>query len=74
MKGFLNALYNAIGAEVTGYYNDAPFHGTITYTRAKYGNDISVHIESESDIYVIDGSTLYEGGNATYKNLHVYFN
>lgn len=74
MNAFMNALYNAIGAEVTGYHNDKPFHGKITYTRVKFGNDISVHVEDDNNIYVIDGSTLYEGENATYKNLHVYFN
>ena len=73
MNEFMNNLYNAIGAEVTGYHNDKPFQGTITYTRVKYGNDISVHVEDATDIYVIDGSTLYEGEDATYKNLHVYF-
>ena len=74
MNEFMNNLYNAIGVEVTGYHNDKPFHGTITYTRVKYGNDISVHVEDNTDIYVIDGSTLFEGEDATYKNLHVYFN
>jgi len=74
MNEFMNNLYNAIGAEVTGYHNDNAFHGTITYTRVKYGSDISVHVEDGNNIYVIDGTALYEGEDATYKNLHVYFN
>lgn len=73
MNAFMNSLYNAIGAEVTGYHNDKPFHGTITYTRVKYGSDISVHVEDGSDIYVIDGTDLFAGEGNVYKNLHVYF-
>ena len=73
MNEFMNNLYNAIGAEVTGYHHDIPFHGVITYTRANYGTDVSVHVEDDKNIWVIDGSTLFEGGDAVYKNLHVYF-
>lgn len=72
MNEFMNNIYGAIGTEVTGFHHDKPFHGTITYTRAKYGNDISVHVEDDNDIYVIDGSALYQGEDSTYKNLHVY--
>jgi hypothetical protein len=74
MNEFMNNLYNAIGAEVTGYHRDTAFQGTITYTRVKYGNDISVHVEDDNDIYVIDGTALFEGEGGGYKNLHVYFN
>ena len=73
MNEFMNNLYNAIGAEVTGYHRDNAFHGTITYTRVKYGNDISVHVEDGNDIYVIDGTALFEGEGGGYTNLHVYF-
>lgn len=73
MNEFMNKLYNAIGTEVTGYHHDTPFHGVITYTRAKYGTDISVHVEDDNDIYVIDGTALFEGEGGGYKNLHVYF-
>ena len=54
MNEFMNNLYNAIGAEVTGYHYDAPFQGAITYTRVKYGNDISVHVDDGENIYVIE--------------------
>jgi hypothetical protein len=74
MNEFMNKLYNAIGAEVSGYHNDVPFHGTITYTRVKYGSEISVHVEDGNNIYVIDGSDLFAGEGSVYKNLHVYFN
>lgn len=74
MNEFMNNLYGAIGSEVTGYHNDVPFHGTITYTRVKYGNDISVHVEDDFDIYVIDGTALLNGEGGGYSNLHVYFN
>ena len=73
MNEFMNNVYNAIGAEVSGYHKDIPFHGKIVYTRCKYGADISVHVEDSNDIYVIDGEALYQGEDSTYKNLHVYF-
>jgi hypothetical protein len=72
-KEFMDKIYNAIDVEVSGYHKDKPFLGKITYTRCKYGNDISVHVEDDNDIYVIDGRALYEGEDATYRNLHVYF-
>ena len=74
MNEFMNNLYNAIGAEVTGYHYDIPFQGVITHTRVKYGNDISVHVEDDKNIWIIDGSELFEGKGGAYKNLHVYFN
>ena len=73
MNEFMNNLYNAIGDEVTGYHHDVPFHGVITRTRVKYGNDISVHVEDDENIWVIDGSALFAGEGAGYTNLHVYF-
>jgi hypothetical protein len=73
MNSFMNNLYNAIGSEVSGYHNGNAFLGTITYTRAKYGTDISVHVEDDENIYVIDGTALYEGEGGGYENLHVYF-
>lgn len=75
MNSFMNNLYGAIGSEVSGYHNGSgsAFLGTITYTRAKYGTDISVHVEDGKNIYVIDGSALYEGEGGGYENLHVYF-
>ena len=42
MNEFMNALYNAVGCEVSGFYDGVPFLGTITETRVKYGNDIRV--------------------------------
>jgi len=74
MNEFMNNLYNAIGAEVTGYHHDVPFHGVITRTRAKAGTDISVHVEDAKNIWVIDGTELFEGKGTAYSNLHVYFN
>lgn len=73
MNEFMNNLYNAVGSEVSGYHHDRAFHGVITHTRAKYGNDISVHVTDETDIYVIDGTELFAGEGSAYKNLHVYF-
>lgn len=73
MNEFMNNIYGAIGSEVSGYLHDKAFQGKITYTRAKAGTDISVHVEDGSDIYVIDGSALFAGEGGGYTNLHVYF-
>jgi hypothetical protein len=73
MNEFMNNLYNAIGCEVTGYHYDVPFLGTITRTRVKYGNDISVTVEDDKNIWIIDGIELMNGEGGAYKNLHVYF-
>lgn len=72
---FMNNIYNAIGGQVSGTYNDMPFLGTIDSTRVMYGNDIQVVVEDmvTDEIYLINSSTLYEGENGVYKNLHVYF-
>lgn len=80
MNEFINALWNAQGAWVTGFHNGAGFIGRITDTRVKYGGDIAVTITvdlEESDVdyatLLVDGSTLYAGEGGAFKNLHVYF-
>jgi hypothetical protein len=73
MNEFMNALYNAVGSEVTGYHNNMPFQGTITRTRVKYGNDISVTVEDDANIWIIDGTEFLAGEGGGYTNLHVYF-
>lgn len=80
MNDFMNALWNAENAWVTGYHNGVAFVGRITDTRLKYGNDISVTVEidlEESDLdyatILIDGTTLLAGHGGVYSNLHVYF-
>ena len=73
MNNFLSTLYTSIGSEVSGRHNGVPFLGTITSTRVKYGTDIQVTVVDGTNTYLIDGSTLAEGGNASYTNLHVYF-
>ena len=69
---FMNNIYNAIGGQVSGTYNDMPFLGTIDSTRVMYGNDIEVVVEDmvTDEIYLINSTTLYEGENGVYKNLH----
>lgn len=74
MNEFMNNIYNAIGSEVTGSHNGTPFHGIITNTRVAFGNDIRVTIEENDNIYIIDGTTLFNGEDGVYTNLHVYFN
>ena len=73
MNEFMNNLYSAIGTEVSGSKNDVPFLGTITSTRVKYGSDISVAVEDDSSIWIIDGTALMNGEGGGYTNLHVYF-
>jgi hypothetical protein len=73
MNDFMNSLYNAVGSEVSGYYDGVPFLGTITETRAKYGKDIQISVVEGNKIYLIDGTELMAGDAGLYKNLHVYF-
>ena len=73
MNTFMNELYNAVGKEVSGYYNGKAFLGKIVSTRVKYGTDIGITVEDGNDIYIIDGTTMLNGGDITYSNLHVYF-
>ena len=61
---FMNNIYNAIGGQVSGTYNDMPFLGTI---------QVVVEDMVTDETYLINSSTLYEGENGVYKNLHVYF-
>ena len=70
---FMNMVYNAIGAEVTGAYRGVPFKGVIVDTRAKSGTDIQVTVEDGDEWYVMDASVFMAGESASYSNLHVYF-
>jgi hypothetical protein len=70
---FMNMVYNAIGAEVTGAYRGVPFKGVIVDTRAKSGTDIQVTVEGGDEWYVIDASVLMAGESASYSNLRVCF-
>ena len=73
MNSFMNAIWNAVGSEVSGSYKDVPFLGTITTTRAKYGTDIEVAVTVPGDLYLIDASALYEGSGGVFSNLQVFF-
>lgn len=81
MNSFMNALYNAVGATVTGRKNGVDFLAYISNVRVKYGNDLCVTLsyddESMADIGygsdLITGSHLFEGKNSVFENLHVYF-
>ena len=70
---FMNMVYNAIGAEVTGAYRGVPFKGVIVDTRAKSGTDIQVTVEGGDEWHVIDASVLMAGESASYSNLRVCF-
>jgi hypothetical protein len=73
MNEFMNALYNAVGCEVTGFYDGVPFLGTITETRVKYGTDIRVTVVEGNKTFLIDGTEILAGDAGLYKYLHVYF-
>jgi hypothetical protein len=73
MNEFMNALYNAVGCDVSGVYDGVPFLGTITETRVKYGNDIRVLVVEGDKTFLIDGSEMLAGDVGLFKNLHVYF-
>jgi len=73
MSDFFNALYSAIGSDVSGFRDGVPFLGTIIDTRVKYGTDVQVTVKDGDDIFLINGSSIAAGGDSVYKNLHVYF-
>ena len=73
MNEFMNALYNAVGCEVSGVYDGVAFLGTITETRVKYGNDIRVLVVEGDKTFMIDGTEMLAGDIGLFKNLHVYF-
>ena len=74
MNDFMNALYNAIGSEVTGFYDGLAFQGRIESVRAKAGNDLSVAVRTtDDDLLLLSGEDLYNGSGKLTANLHVYF-
>jgi hypothetical protein len=73
MNEFMNALYNAVGCEVSGIYDGVPFLGEIVLTRVKYGNDISVLVAEGDKTFLINGTEFLAGDAGLFKNLHVYF-
>jgi hypothetical protein len=73
MNIFVDALRNAVGNQVSGICDEVKFLGTITSTRDLFDTDIEVTVEDDGNVYVINGTTLYEGSNGSYSNLHVYF-
>ena len=74
MNDFMNALWNSVGAVVTGVYNKQTFYGNIENVRSKAGCDLSVTVKTEQDEYILlNGSELFNGFGTCSKNLHVYF-
>ena len=58
MNSFMNAIYNAVGSQVRGFYKNEPFVGTITTTRPMYGMDIQVGVTVPGDLKKeVDNST-----------------
>jgi len=73
MNDYMNNVYGATGSQVSGIANGVPFLGAITDTRIKFGGGIQVVVEDGTEIYIIDATTLMNGADSTYSNLHVYF-
>ena len=73
MNTFMDKLYTSIGTKVSGSHCGIPFTGTITSTRAKYGEDIGVTIQDENNIWLLNGSQLMAGEGGGYTNLKVHF-
>jgi len=74
MNSFMNALWNATGSMVTGFYNDEPFVGDIEDVRTKAGDDLSVVVKTyDGETILLSGSELFEGAGNVTSNLHVYF-
>ena len=73
MNDFMNNVYNATGSQVSGLANGVPFLGTIIDTRVKYGGGVQVVVEDADKVFVINADALMSGVDATYSNLHIYF-
>jgi hypothetical protein len=71
-KTFMEAVYGAVGTEVSGWWCGTEFLGEIISTRVKYGGEVQVTVQDGDDYYMIDGSTLLEGSDSTFYNLHIY--
>jgi len=78
-KTFMEAVYGAVGTQVSGWCRDTAFLGEIIDTRVKYGEgDVQVTVKSQvtvkdgDEYYFIDASSILEGGDSTFSNLHIY--
>jgi hypothetical protein len=74
-KTFMEAVYGAVGTQVSGWCRDTAFLGEIIDTRVKYGEgDVQVTVKNEhgDEYYFIDASSILEGGDSTFSNLHIY--
>jgi len=70
MRLFLDSLLKARGKQVTGFHNGNFFIGNIYgCVRLRNSFDMQVTVVSHDNVYTINGSTLYNGGNGTYENL-----
>lgn len=71
-KTFMEAVYGAVGTKVSGWYRDTAFLGEIIDTRVKYGGEVQVTVQDGDEAYFIDASSILEGGDSTFSNLHIY--
>ena len=79
-KTFMEAVYGAVGTQVSGWCRDTAFLGEIIDTRVKYGGEVQVTVKvlngrtvKDGDEYhFIDASSILEGGDSTFSNLHIY--
>jgi len=73
IRMYSDALLKARGKQVTGYHYGKPFMGNIFgCARIRDSSDMLVTVVSHDNVYMINSSTLYNGGCDVYKNLHVY--
>jgi len=72
-KTFMEAVYGAVGTEVSGWCRDTAFLGEIIDTRVKYGEgEVQVTVKDGDEYHFIDASSILEGGDSTFSNLHIY--
>ena len=71
-KTFMEAVYGAVGTEVSGWCRGTEFLGEIIDTRVKYGGEVQVTVQDGDDYHIIDASTLLQGFDSTFSNLHIY--
>lgn len=82
LNAFINRIYGATDAKVTGKRRDIDFTATIVDTRVKYGRDISVMIKYDDtcdpELLVCEGavltaSALFRGEQGSFTELEVIF-
>lgn len=75
MNSFMNALWNAENAQVSGFKNEVGFLAKIINVRVKFGGELQARLQDvdTGETFLVDGNTLFNGEGGVFRNLHVFF-